>query len=344
MATKADTLMLKSQSKNGTRPHRSVKGATELKMRVAFQGDHGAYAETAITQIWRHPVDNIPFPTFCGAVRAVHEGEADACVIPVENSIIGRVDAGWQALALHPDMRTVAETLVPVQHCLLAPRGATIIGLTSAASHPAALAQCEAFFDAHPWIKASKSFDTGGAAREVAEAGDVTRAAIASKAAAQRYGLAVLDEGIQDQRDNHTRFVAVVSEHSALWRRNHAIRGATSVEVDNAEQVGEATRELLHEIVVRNSLEVDEIVSVVFTATQDLRSVFPALAAREMGWATVPLLCASEIPVEGAMPHCLRVLVQVELRAPRRLDMHVYLRKAVSLRPDLHRSQASAGH
>lgn len=337
MTTQLGSPMLKSQSKNGTKPHRSAKRAPDLEMRVAFQGDRGAYAESAIAQIWRHPVHPIPFPTFCAAVRAVDDGEADACVIPVENSIIGRVDAGLQALALHPDMRAVAETLVPVQHCLLAPKGATIVGLTSAASHPAALAQCEAFFDAHPWIKASKSFDTGGAAREVAEAGDVTRAAIASKAAAHRYGLTVLDEGIQDQRDNHTRFVAVVSERSGLWRRNHAIRGATSVEADSAEGVGEATRELLHEIVARNSLEIDEIVSVVFTATQDLRSVFPALAAREMGWASVPLLCASEIPVEGAMPHCLRVLIQVELRAPRKLDTHVYLRNAVSLRPDLHR-------
>jgi monofunctional chorismate mutase len=329
--------MLKSQSKNGTKPHRSAKRAPDLEMRVAFQGDHGAYAESAIAQIWRHSVQPVPYPTFCAAVRAADDGEADACVIPVENSIIGRVDAGWQALALHPDMRTVAETLVPVQHCLLAPKGATIVGLTSAASHPAALAQCEAFFDAHPWIKASKSFDTGGAAREVAEAGDLTRAAIASKAAGHRYGLAVLDEGIQDQRDNHTRFVAMVSEHSGLWRRHHAIRGATSVEVDSAKEVGEATRELLHEIVARNSLQIEEIVSVVFTATQDLRSVFPALAAREMGWASVPLLCASEIPVEGAMPRCLRVLIQVELRAPRKLDTHVYLRNAVSLRPDLHR-------
>jgi chorismate mutase len=63
--------------------------------------------------------------------------------------------------------------------------------------------------------------------------------------------------------------------------------------------------------------------------------VFPALAAREMGWVGVPLLCASEIPVEGAMPLCLRVMVQVELRAPRLLDRHVYLREAVRLRPDV---------
>jgi prephenate dehydratase len=335
--------MLTSQSsKNGTRPHRPTKHPRGLATRVAFQGDRGAYAEAAIAQIWRHPIEAVPFPTFAGAVRAVHDGDAEACVIPVENSIIGRVDAGWQALASQPDMRTVAETLVAVQHCLLAPKDATLAGLTSAASHPAALAQCEAFFHAHPWIKPTKCFDTGGAAREVAESGDKTRAAIASRAAAHRYGLTVLEEGIQDQRDNHTRFVALVSERFGLWRRNHAIRGATTVEADDAQQVADATRELLHEIVARNSLEVGEIVSVVFTATQDLRSVFPALAAREMGWVGVPLLCASEIPVEASMPRCLRVLLQVELRAPRLLDTHVYLREAVKLRPDVHGASASA--
>src|ERR1700681_1324662 len=93
----------------------------DLTMRVAFQGDRGAYAESAIAQIWRHRVEQIPVPTFAGAVRAIQEGDADACVLPLENSIIGRVDPGWHALAASPDLRTVAETFVPVRHCLLAP-------------------------------------------------------------------------------------------------------------------------------------------------------------------------------------------------------------------------------
>ncbi len=330
--------MVKSgtSNRNGTGPNASGEArARDLTMRVAFQGDRGAYAESAIAQIWQHRLEQIPVPTFTGAVRAVQEGDADACVIPVENSIVGRIDAGWHALAAYPDMRTVGEAFVPVRHCLLAPKGATIEGLTTAASHPVALAQCSRFFETHPWIKQSKYFDTGGAAREVAERGELSRAAIASRAAAERYGLAVLEEGIQDLRDNYTRFVAVVSERSGLWRRTHAIRGATSVEEDNPQQIADATRELLRHIVERNCLELDEIVSVIFTVTQDLRSVFPALAAREMGWVGVPLLCASEIPVEGSLPRCLRTLIQVELRAPRRLETHVYLREAVALRPDL---------
>jgi len=146
----------------------------------------------------------------------------------------------------------------------------------------------------------------------------------------------VLEEGVQDTRDNHTRFVAAVSERSQLWRRTHAIRGATSVEKDDPQHIFDATRELLVEIVERNWLEMDEIVSVWFTATPDLTSAFPALAAREMGWVDIPLLCACEIPVPGAMPLCLRTLVELELHAPRPLDTHVYLREAVALRPDIH--------
>jgi monofunctional chorismate mutase len=328
--------MLKSELKrsmaartNGA-PH--TRGVT---MRVAFQGDRGAYAESAITEIWRHPVEKIPVPTFSGALRAVEEGEADACVIPVENSIIGRVEQGWHALAAHPGMRTVGEAVVPVRHCLLAPKGATLDGLRTVSSHPVALAGCIRFFENHPWIKPRKWFDTGGAAREVAEHGDLSHGAIASQAAAERYGLAVLEEGIQDRPDNYTRFVAVVPETSRLWRRSHAIRGAISVEADDPKQIAAATRELLSQIVERNWLEIDEIVSAFFTSTSDLTSGFPALAAREMGWVDVPLLCATEIPVPGSMPRCLRTLLQVELRAPRPLDTHIYLREAVSLRPDV---------
>ena len=153
--------------------------------------------------------------------------------------------------------------------------------------------------------------------------------------AADRYGLAVLEEGIQDTRDNHTRFVAVVSDRSRLWRKTHAIRGATSVEQDDPRHIAAATRELLENIVERNWLELDEIVSVWFTVTPDLTSAFPALAAREMGWLDIPLLCASEIPVPDSMPRCLRTLVEVELRAPRKLETHIYLREAVALRPDI---------
>jgi chorismate mutase len=148
--------------------------------------------------------------------------------------------------------------------------------------------------------------------------------------------LSVLAEGIQDSRDNHTRFIAAVAGRSKLWRRTQAIRGATSVEKDDPRHIADATRELLAAIVERNQIEQDEIVSIWFTLTSDLTSAFPALAAREMGFVDVPLLCASEIPVPGSMARCLRILVELELSAPRKLASHVYLREAVALRPDVH--------
>jgi monofunctional chorismate mutase len=304
-------------------------------MRVAFQGEYGAYGEAAISEIWRHPVERIPARTFTAALRAVDEGAADACVIPVENTIVGRVEQGWRALGGYKGMRNIGEAIVPANHCLLAVKDAMLDDLRVAYSHPVALAGCTKFFETHPSIKPGKSFDTAGAAREVAERGDRTHAAIASRSAAERYGLVVLAEGIQDVRENHTKFVALVSSESRFWRQRHAIRGAISVDANDPSKIAEATRELLGEIVARNSLERDEVVSVLFTLTPDLTTAFPALAAREMGWIDVPLLCAAEIPVPGSMARCLRTMVNVELRAPRPLDTHIYLREAVVLRPDI---------
>jgi chorismate mutase len=95
---------------------------------------------------------------------------------------------------------------------------------------------------------------------------------------------------------------------------------------------------LLNEIVDRNGVAVPDIISVIFTVTADLTSAFPALAAREMGWLDVPLLCTMEIPVPGALGHCIRVLLHVETDRPRDAIAHVYLGDAIILRPDLHRS------
>ncbi|HEU4643780.1 MAG TPA: chorismate mutase [Gemmatimonadaceae bacterium] len=118
-------------------------------------------------------------------------------------------------------------------------------------------------------------------------------------------------------------------------RRVRAIRGATTVERDEPVLVRGATRELLGSIVERNALHPDDIVSVIFTVTSDLTSEFPARAARELGWVDVPLLCTMEIPVPGALPRCIRVLLHVETGIERDAIQHVYLREAHGLRPDL---------
>ena len=118
------------------------------------------------------------------------------------------------------------------------------------------------------------------------------------------------------------------------------IRGATTVDADEAGQVLSAPGELLEAILSVNQLEdFDEVVSAIFTTTSDLSSTFPAEAARELGMHQVPLLCASEIPVPGSMPRCIRVLLHVNTTKPQSEIVHVYLRDAQRLRPDVMSAQ-----
>lgn len=117
--------------------------------------------------------------------------------------------------------------------------------------------------------------------------------------------------------------------------RFRALRGANSVSADDPALVLDATRELLREMVLLNAIEPDQLISVIFTATPDLTSVFPARAARELGWHDVPLLCMTEIAVAGSLPRCVRVLMHVEMSADAGRGQHVYLGAAAELRPDL---------
>ena len=113
------------------------------------------------------------------------------------------------------------------------------------------------------------------------------------------------------------------------------LRGATTVDVDSAEQVTERSQELMLRLMERNELVEDDIVSALFTATADVTSVFPATAVREIGFGAVPLLCAAEIAVPGAMPRCIRVLLHVYTTRTRDEIHHVYLHGAQGLRDDL---------
>ena len=114
------------------------------------------------------------------------------------------------------------------------------------------------------------------------------------------------------------------------------IRGAITVNADNPELIVQATCELLEAILQENDdLYLDDIASVIFTTTEDIASVYPALAARQMGWDQVPMMCAREIPVPGSLPFCIRVLIHWNTDKEQREIKHVYLRNAVKLRPDL---------
>ncbi len=116
-----------------------------------------------------------------------------------------------------------------------------------------------------------------------------------------------------------------------------AIRGAIQIDADTREDVLEGSAELVTAVLERNQLSADNIISILFTATPDLTAEFPAYAARLLGLTDVPLMCASEIAVPGAMPRVLRMLAHAETELPRSAVRHVYLRGAAALRSDLPR-------
>ncbi len=114
-----------------------------------------------------------------------------------------------------------------------------------------------------------------------------------------------------------------------------AIRGATQLKADDAAELEDAVVELMHAVLDRNQLDTDALVSVLFTSTPDLRSQFPAAAARTLGIGDVPLLCAQELAVVGALPRVVRLMAHVDTEQSRAAITHVYLRGAEVLRQDL---------
>ena len=113
------------------------------------------------------------------------------------------------------------------------------------------------------------------------------------------------------------------------------IRGATTVDHNDATEIREATQELLQMILSENALCTEDLVSAIFTVTQDLNADFPASSARALGWELVPLLCATEIPVPSGLSRCIRVLIHVNTTRSQTEIRHVFLRNAIALRKDL---------
>lgn len=114
-----------------------------------------------------------------------------------------------------------------------------------------------------------------------------------------------------------------------------AVRGATQIDADDRDQILEAATELVSEVMARNELTTDDVISVIFTVTPDLTAEFPALAARKLGFHEVPLLCATEIGVPGALPRVIRLMAHIATDRPRSDVQHVYLRGATALRLDI---------
>ncbi len=174
--------------------------------KVAFQGEHGAYSEEACRQHFSTDVEPVPCRTFEDIFAAVEQGEATFGAVPVENSTAGSINKAYDLLLDH-DLKIHGEILLQVHHNLLVvPGSATKIKLVR--SHPQALAQCESYlnrrkYTAEPW------YDTAGSAKDLAANPAEGVAVIASRLAAEVYGLEVVDERIEDQPNNFTRFFVV---------------------------------------------------------------------------------------------------------------------------------------
>jgi len=176
------------------------------RARVAFQGERGAFSEEAAVKLLGEEITLVPRPTFEAAFRAIADGLADYVLAPIENSLAGSVHRSFDLL-VDSNLHILAEVVIPIVHNLIAVPGAQLDAIAVVESHPVALAQCEQFFIANPRLKRVVTEDTAGSVRAVTRAADKTRAAIAGRRAAAIYGGEILQEHLEDNRENYTRFL-----------------------------------------------------------------------------------------------------------------------------------------
>ena len=179
--------------------------------RIVFQGTEGAYSQLALKEYFGNHTDSWHVDTWRDAMEAIKNGEADYAVLPIENSSAGIVSENYD-LMVEYDNCIVGEQIIRIDHALLALKDAKMEDITDIYSHPQALMQCSRYLDAHrEWEKHSCK-NTAMASQKVKEDGKIHKAAIASKLSAKIYGLQVLEEAIQDNKDNYTRFIIVTGQ------------------------------------------------------------------------------------------------------------------------------------
>src|SRR5216683_4581969 len=176
-------------------------------MRIAYQGEPGAFSEAAARRVDPDP-QLVPCRSFEEVFETVEAGPATYGVLPIENSIGGSIHRNYDLLLVH-DVPIVAEVELPVVHHLLALPGATLEGLRRVYSHPQGLAQCERFLRTLTQVEIIATYDTAGSAKMVADAGLTDAGAIASARAGEVFGLTSLAASVQDFDDNITRFIVV---------------------------------------------------------------------------------------------------------------------------------------
>ncbi len=181
-------------------------------MKVAFQGEPGAYSEEGLFRYFGD-VETQPCETFDAAFEAVASHACEAALIPIENSLAGSILQNYDLLVRH-DLHIVGEYLLRVRHCLIAFPGARIEGIQRVMSYPQALDQC-AHYLRDLGVKLEPAYDTAGSVKMLKARKDLSAAAIASRRAAEIYEMEILQEGIEDNPENHTRFLAIQCEPAA---------------------------------------------------------------------------------------------------------------------------------
>jgi prephenate dehydratase len=174
---------------------------------VAFQGEPGAYSEAAALAFFGAKIQTMPCPSFAAVFEAVQGEKADCGIIPIENSLAGSIHQNYDLLLKH-QLYIVGEYLLRVRHCLIALPGVEIGGIRKVISHPQGLAQCDRYIKTFGW-ESEVGYDTAGSVGIVKERGDRALAAIASRRAAEFYEMNILQEGVEDDPANFTRFLVI---------------------------------------------------------------------------------------------------------------------------------------
>jgi len=186
--------------------------------KVAFQGISGAYSEEAICQFFGSQVERLPCKALADTFNAVERGEAEYAMLPVENAVAGSVNQSYELLMEH-DLRIYAEVVLRVRHMLLSTAGTNLTDVKRVRSHPQALAQCQRYLTTRN-LSPLTEIDTAASARDLATNPEAGTAVIASRLAADLYGLEIIDQGIEDYPFNYTRFFVLSLEEPTRTQRS----------------------------------------------------------------------------------------------------------------------------
>ncbi len=182
-----------------------------MENKVAYQGEPGAFSEAAVFAHFSTVTEAVPCLSFDDVFRAVSDQTVEFGLVPIENSLAGSIHRNYDLL-LHHNLSVVGEHYLPVHHCLIAHPGVNRQEIHKIISHPQALAQCERYLRSFPGVKVEPVYDTAGSVKIVKDQGDRSIAAIASQRAADIYGMAIVDQNIEDMPNNLTRFLAIASQ------------------------------------------------------------------------------------------------------------------------------------